>query len=245
MARSSLALAAIVGLLGLTGWSAAPSAPSAPIEAKKKTSKKKRRYVVAAMGDSLTDPKSHGGKYLEYLKKKCPKSRFDSYGKGGNMVNQMRRRFKRDVLGLPKKKGDTPKPKYTHLIVLGGINDICSDESANRTNDKIEADLLWMYRTAKTHDIAVIALTLPPWAGFTKYYNERRAASTHTINGWIRKQLEGPDVDSMLDIYPIMSCGEPEYLCEDYGWPDKVHWNAKGHRVVGKALFAHEFADCE
>src|SRR5689334_11700715 len=46
-------------------------------------------YVVAAMGDSLTDPKSNGGLYLKYLAARCPESRFDSYGKGGEMVNQM------------------------------------------------------------------------------------------------------------------------------------------------------------
>src|SRR5210317_450497 len=45
----------------------------------------KRRYVVAAMGDSLTDPRSFGGKYLKLLRKRCPKSRFDSYGVGGQI----------------------------------------------------------------------------------------------------------------------------------------------------------------
>lgn len=53
----------------------------------------KKRYSLAAIGDSLTDKKSQGGKYLEYLQEKCPKSRFDSWGKGGNMVSQMRKRF--------------------------------------------------------------------------------------------------------------------------------------------------------
>ncbi len=205
----------------------------------------KRRYTVAAMGDSLTDPASHGGKYLDWLSARCPKSRFDSYGIGGNMVNQMQRRFSRDVFGIPKKKGEAPKPKYTHLIVLGGINDICSDESANRTNDKIKRDLSKMYRAGQEHGVTVIALTMPPWGGFTRYYNERRGASTRTLNKWIRSQADTPDVDSVLDIYPLMSCGDAELLCEAYGWPDKVHWNEKGHEVVGKALHVHAFSDCE
>lgn len=219
------------------------SPPVSPLDAGKKA-EKKRRYVVAAMGDSLTDPRSHGGKYLNYLRERCTNSRFDSYGVGGQMVNQMRKRFARQVLGIPANEED-PKPKYTHVIILGGINDICSDESAKRTNDKIQADLSAMYRMAHEHGIRVIALTLPPWGGFKRYYNERRAASTHTINRFIREQALTVAVGSVLDIYPILSCGDPELLCDEYGWPDKVHWSAKGHEVVGKALYAHDFADCE
>ena len=59
----------------------------------------KKRYVVAAIGDSMTDFKVHGGRYLKSLREKCPDSVFDSYGKGGQMVNQMRKRFVRDVFG--------------------------------------------------------------------------------------------------------------------------------------------------
>ena len=136
------------------------------------------------MGDSLTDPRSHGGKYLDLLRKRCPASRFDSYGKGGNMVNQMRKRFARDVLGQPADP-KAPKPRYTHVILLGGINDICSDQTAHRTNDKIEADLEAMVNLAHGHGIAVVALTLPPWGGFKRYYNARRGASTLRINRWI------------------------------------------------------------
>src|SRR5205814_3487417 len=73
----------------------------------------RRTYAVAALGDSLTDFRSHGGGYLRYLKERCPESRFDSYGKGGDMVNQMRRRFDKDLLARPDLA-------YDHLIVFGG-----------------------------------------------------------------------------------------------------------------------------
>ncbi len=225
---------------------------------KKQPSKKDRasnnkgrvRYVVAAMGDSLTDPRSHGGRYLEYLRDKCPESRFDSYGVGGNMVNQMRRRFVRDVYGehtntgKPARRADK-RPHYTHVLVLGGINDICSDESANRTNRKITADLTKMYDMAHQHGAKVIAMTMPPWAGFTRYYNRRRANSTFEVNDWIRQQHSSGKVDGLVDVYPIMSCGKPEFLCERWGWRDKVHWNKAGHQVVGKALHQQIFADCK
>jgi len=204
----------------------------------------KRRYVVAAMGDSLTDAHSHGGKYLELLRERCPHSRFDNYGVGGEMVNQMRRRFARDVLGEPP-VADDPKPAYTHLIVLGGINDICSDESALRSNRKIEADLSEMYRAARGRGIHVVALTMPPWGGFKRYYNARRGGSTREVNDWIRRQEREHAVDAVLDIYPLLSCGHASMLCPRYAWPDQVHWNAEGHRIVGEALYQALFADCE
>jgi lysophospholipase L1-like esterase len=205
----------------------------------------RRVYVVAAMGDSLTDPKSHGGKYLEYLREKCPESRFDSYGKGGNMVNQMRARFARDIYGEMDDGEKEERPAYTHVVILGGINDICSDESADRTNDKIKDDLSAMYRMAAEHGSEVIAVTLPPWGGFKKYYNARRAASTREINRWIKKQHAEGQVAALFDVYPIMSCGNPEKLCKRYGWKDRVHWNVAGHQVAGKALHEQLFADCK
>jgi lysophospholipase L1-like esterase len=197
--------------------------------------------VVAAMGDSLTDQRSHGGKYLEHLAEKCPESRFDSYGVGGNMVNQMRKRFARDILGSGSAED---KPHYTHVLILGGINDICSDESAARTNDKIKADLSAMYKMAHNRGIEVIALTLPPWGGFTRYYNKRRARSTFDLNRWIKQQETEQRVEKVVDIFPVLSCGEPEELCEPYGWPDKVHWSKKGHGVVGKVLHERVFSNC-
>src|SRR5687768_13146034 len=83
-----------------------------------------RSYTVAAIGDSLTDPRSGGGKYLDHLRSRCPKSRFDAYGKGGDMVNQMRSRFAKDVFGEGAPPDAAPKPPYSHVIVFGGVNDL-------------------------------------------------------------------------------------------------------------------------
>lgn len=229
-------------------WSLWPSIPlalmvaSAPLDSsdQKAAPRKKQAYVVAAMGDSLTDPKSHGGLYLEYLRKKCPKSRFDSYGKGGQMVNQMRKRFSRDIFG---EDGDD-KPRYTHVMVLGGIGDILSNETAKRTVKQIEGDLGAMYAIAKKKGVAVIALTLPPWGG-AKAYNAARHEMSLAVSAWIRDRKKEGEADAVVDLYPLLSCGTDRELCGDYGWPDKLHWNAKGHDVAGKALFDAVFSDCE
>ncbi len=214
--------------------SAAESPPSAVPSA---APAKRRRYSVAALGDSLTDPHSHGGKYLDALRKSCPESYFESWGKGGDMVNMMRRRFQAYV-----NTGETQR--FTHLIVLGGINDICSDEKAKRTNDKIIADLTAIYAEAHRVGLAVIAMTLPPWGGFTAFYNPRRAASSFALSDWIREQAKTGAVDLLFETYPLLSCGEPEKMCDPYAVPDHVHWSAEGHRVIGEALAKTIFADC-
>jgi lysophospholipase L1-like esterase len=163
------------------------------------------------------------------------------------MVNQMRKRFMVEVLN---KDGlgatvDPVKPRYTHVLILGGINDITSDETALRTNDKIEVDLSAMYRMAREAGMKVIAVTLPPWGGFKSWYNPRRGESTRRLNAWIQARLESGEVDHVFDVYPLLSCGDPEKLCEGYGWPDQVHWSKEGHRVVGEALHEQLFSDCE
>jgi len=225
---------------------AAPSA-TAPADAKTDTQEEanteRQRYAVAAMGDSLTDPKSHGGKYLDVLRRKCPESRFDSYGVGGNMVNQMRKRLLAHVFGEGTGK-DERKPAYTHLLVLGGINDIISDETALRTNDKIKRDLSWMYAAAKKRGLEVIAVTLPPWGGLKGWHNPRRQSSTEDMNQWLRGAKDRGEVDAVFDVYPIMSCGRPSFLCDEYAWPDGAHWTKKGHEVMGEALFEAHFSDC-
>src|ERR1019366_5187418 len=136
----SLALAA-AGVLSLAGDAHADPPPStAPV-------------VVAAIGDSLSDPRVGGGKYLDVLRKRCPQSRFDSYGKGGEMVNQMRHRFDDDIFG-------PGKPAYTHVIVFGGVNDLYSDLTAGRTPALIERDLTAMYESAHKHGAKVVAVTV-------------------------------------------------------------------------------------
>ncbi len=228
----------VVAALALVAIAASPSRAE---PAKASPSAPKKTYVVAAMGDSLTDPKSQGGKYLELLQKRCPKSRFDSFGKGGNMVNQMRKRFERDVFAAGTGE---PRPSYTHVIVLGGIGDILSNETAKRSVHQIEADLLRMYEMSRAHGAKVIALTLPPWGG-AKAYDGARHSMTVEVNRFIVDQPTRQTVDFAVDIHPLLSCGDSKKLCDEYAWKDHLHWTPKGHEVVGEALYSAVFSDCE
>jgi lysophospholipase L1-like esterase len=199
----------------------------------------RQAYVVAAMGDSLTDARSGGGKFLAVLRKHCPNSRFDNYGKGGEMVNQMRRRFDADMFS-------PGKPAYTHIIVFGGVNDLYSDLTAGRTPAKIAADLTWMYREAHDHGARVVALTVAPWGGFTRFFNEGRSRATLVLNEWILAQEPVHMVDAAVDTYGLLSCGDPTHLCPAYMPPfaDGLHFGDQGHERLGEVLFAQVFANC-
>jgi lysophospholipase L1-like esterase len=212
----------------------APSAPPAPPG----DAGAGHRYVVAAVGDSLTDPRSHGGGYLEYLKKRCPSIEIDNFGKGATMVNQMRRSFAKQVEASPK--------HYTHLVVFGGVNDLYSDLTAFRTPAKIEADLSYMYAWGKAHGLQVVALTVAPWGGFTRYFNASRAETTHEVNAWIRQQPSEGKVDRVVDAYALLSCGDPDSLCDRFFQPfrDGIHFGPEGHQILGQALFQSAFSDC-
>ncbi|NRA33544.1 MAG: SGNH/GDSL hydrolase family protein [Polyangiaceae bacterium] len=195
------------------------------------------------MGDSLTDPKSHGGKYLDYLRQHCPESTFISFGKGADMVNQMRRRFQSQVLAPVPVAG---KSHYTDVIIFGGVNDLYSDLTAHRTVEKISADLSAMYQMSRDRGIRVVAITVSPWGGFKRYHNDRRQAATLRLSEFIFEQQRQQQVDFVVDTVPLLSCGDPEHLCPAMAKPfrDGLHFGPKGHEILGAALLKTAFQNC-
>lgn len=243
-------IAALTVSLALVLGAALPAASQAPASSASSSSSSippagGRVCVVAAVGDSLTDARSHGGKFLDVLRERFPASRFDNYGKGGEMVNQMRRRFARDVLGRTP-AGPIEKPKYTDVIIFGGVNDLYSDQTAGRTPAKIERDLTTMYDLARENGIRVVAMTVAPWGGFKRYYNASRGAATRTLNDWIRAQKDAGKASAVIDANRMLSCGDPERLCPRYVTPfrDGLHFGAEAHNRLGEALARDAFADC-
>lgn len=198
----------------------------------------RRSYAVAAIGDSLTDFRSHGGKFLLYLRERCPESRFDSYGKGGDMVNQMRRRMGKDLF-------DHPPVAYTHLIVFGGVNDLYSDLTAGRTVAKIAADLTTIYAAGHKHGMKVIAMTVAPWGDFKLFFTAARGETTRELNRWILAQ-RATGADFVVDTYPLLSCGDPEKLCDRFVEPfhDGLHFGPPAHQMLAEALYDTVFSDC-
>ncbi len=199
----------------------------------------RQRFLVAAIGDSLTDAAASGGGYLAYLRERCPESRFDNFGVGGEMVNQMRRRLERDVF-------TAGGPEYSHLIVFGGVNDLYSDLTAGRVPAKIERDLSWIFARARQGGVRLVALTVAPWGGFKRYFNPRRHAATLELNGWIKAQAAAGRVEHVVDAYALLSCGEGHLLCPSLAQPfkDGLHFGPLGHRRLGEALLEQVFSGC-
>jgi lysophospholipase L1-like esterase len=190
------------------------------------------------IGDSLTEARAGGGGYVRYLKARSPRSRFENFGKGGAMVNQMKRQ-------LEAMLADTGGP-FTHLVVFGGVNDLYSDETAGRTVAKIQADLGTLYAAGRARGLRVVGITVAPWGGFNKYYNERRARTTRELNAWILDGTTRGDIDVAVDAYALLSCGDPERLCPRYAMQksDGLHFGKLGHEALGAALYDAEFKSC-
>lgn len=154
------------------------------------------------------------------------------------MVNQMRRRLETQVLP----EGNA----YSHAIVFGGVNDLYSDKTANRTLARIEADLSHIYSALAQRGVHVIAVTVAPWGGFGKWFTPERAENTLALNTWILAQPAQGAVAQALDAYPLLSCGVSTHLCPALSAPHKdgLHFGKLGHQKLGEALYELAFRGC-
>ncbi len=204
----------------------------------------KRRYLVAAIGDSLTDTRVGGGKYLAELQKRCPESRFDAYGVGGQQTLHMRWRF--DSVLNQRHRMPSQRVAYTHVIVLGGVNDLSAGSFRRPRIARTQANLTAMYAQARKRGLEVVAVTLPPWGRLMGNY-DKRGAATRALNAWILSRVVAGQVDQAVDLHPLLSCGDPDELCPSHRrFPnDRVHWNRAGHKVVADALHRRVFANCK
>jgi lysophospholipase L1-like esterase len=195
---------------------------------------------LVVLGDSLTDPRSHGGGYLDVLRRRCPGIVIDNHAKGGFMMNQIRRRFTDKVLP------SAAQIHATHLVVFGGVNDLYSDLTAGRTVEKIQADFETLFDAADKLGWKVVVLTVAPWGGFHQYDNPKRRGATKRLNRWLLGQAEKGRIMA-LETGPLLTCGDPEVLCRDVeiSFRDGLHLGPEGHRRLGEALFEVSFSGCD
>jgi lysophospholipase L1-like esterase len=220
-------LAASVASAIPTAVASAPATPSA-----------RPMTSVLVLGDSLTDEKVGGGGFVKILRARCSKVTFENRAKGGFMVNQIRKRLETEV--LPEAK------TYSHAVVFGGVNDLYSDQTANRTLARIEADLTLIYGDLKARSIDVIAVTVTPWGDFKRWFTPERGQNTLTLNRWIQAQPAAGTIHAAVDAYPLLSCGDPERLCPALAAPHKdgLHFGKLGHEKLAQALLAGPFQNC-
>jgi len=154
------------------------------------------------------------------------------------MVNQMRHRFESEAAGR--------RGQFSHVVVFGGVNDLYSDETAGRTPQKVERDLQAIYNLAHRLGARVVAVTVSPWGGFTRWYSPKRAADMRTLNDWIRQQAASGVIEAVVDAEKLLTCGDPERLCPEFAKPfrDGLHFGPEGHRRLGQALWETAFRDC-
>lgn len=194
---------------------------------------------VLVLGDSLSDEKVGGGGFVKLLRQRCPSVVFDNRSKGGFMVNQIRKQLEKDI--LPEGRN------YSHAIVFGGVNDLYSDQTANRTLPRIEADLAGIYAALRERGAQVVAVTVTPWGGFKRWYTAERGRNTLSLNAWIVDQAAQGGIAGALDAYPLLSCGDAERLCPELAAPhrDGLHFGKLGHQKLGEALLSGPFQGCQ
>jgi len=194
---------------------------------------------VLVLGDSLSDEKVGGGGFVRILREQCVGVMFDNRAKGGFMVNQIKKRLQTEIL----REGS----RYSHAIVFGGVNDLYSDQTANRTLARIEADLTQIYGDLKARGTDVVAITVTPWGDFKRWFTPARSQNTQTLNSWILAQPAAATINAALDAYPLLSCGDPERLCPELAAPHKdgLHFGKLGHQKLAKALLEGPFSSCQ
>ena len=187
---------------------------------------------VLVIGDSLTDLRSNGGGYLKPWQMRCPQCRFTNIGHGGAMVNQMLFRLRRHLL--------ESKDRYSHWVVFGGVNDLYSNLTANRTVNKIERDLETIYELGHNRGSLVVAITVAPWGGFRRWYTVERGQNTKILNDWIVHEQKVGIIDFVVDSGTVLACGDLAQLCSNLMPPfrDGLHFGPEGHRRLGELLMS-------
>lgn len=207
----------------------------------------RKRPVVVAYGDSITDNTgctidavpmcrwsdvlarrlTSAGKPHVVVTQAISGNRILNAGTGPSALA----RFDRDVLALPG---------VTHLVILEGINDI---GGSGRVRDSVAApritadQLIEGYRQlvarAHAHGIKVYAMTILPYEGAGYYTPEGEAMRTR-INEWMRTSRT---FDAVIDMEKVVADpANPKRLDPKLQRGDNLHPEAHGETKMGEAI---------
>jgi lysophospholipase L1-like esterase len=188
---------------------------------------------IALLGDSITNDqgtKSWGNEF----KKLCGNLPVN-FAHSGKRTDWMLSRLKGEVDdSSPYTSGKILGQGYTHLIVLGGTNDITAGWDTITTISNLEQ----IYSIAKQNDISVIAGTITPYnvASYPEG-NEK----VKEINEWIKSQYQLGNIDGVIDFYSLLLGTEP---CMDPGYKsscDNVHPNSVGYQAMANKAITELF----
>jgi len=166
------------------------------------------------VGDSLT---ASGGSYARELAKLYPTV---IVAKSGQRTDWMLEHVRKMDLG-----------QFTHLIVLGGGNDI----NQGRLR-QAKANLFRIYGIAKSSRLRMIAITKSPWKGW-RSWTPRKHQHTLQLNDWIVRQLGGL-ADDVVDFNALVrDANDPAQLAPVFGRrTDHLHPNRAAHRALAKEV---------
>lgn len=182
--------------------------------------------IIIGLGDSLTYgyPYDTTGSYLVTLQTLLGSS-YATVNKGiiAEQTTTMVTRFQSDVINA--------MPEY--VIIWGGTNDLIHSTDTTVINS-VESNLQTMYTSAKSVGIRVIALTIPPFKGYTAW-TETKGSCLTTINSWI---ATAQNVDYVIDTYALLNDpANSGTLLAIYDSGDHVHLNSAGYTAIGTAIY--------
>lgn len=160
---------------------------------------------VVCLGDSITwgFPFGPNHSWVKMLSESIPAT-FINEGINGDTTGNMLRRFDKSVL----------RHRPTHVVIMGGINDVMLRESL----DRIQYNMLQILDRAEAHDLQVI-LGIPTAVDYPEA--ERRLEK---LRQWLRREAEArqiPLIDfSQAFFYPDGSV-RTDLLLPDGGHPTK------------------------
>jgi lysophospholipase L1-like esterase len=212
------------------------------------TSARRKRDLVVAFGDSITDGfASTAGanhRYPDLLADRLRAAGRDTavvnQGIGGNLVvndsawygEKSTNRFRRDVL---------EQAGVRTVIILEGVNDIGFSESDTPTYkpapDVSVAELIAGYRQlirdAHSRGVRVVGATLLPLAG-SDHYSAKAAAKQDALNHWIRHSGE---FDAVADFDRVLADPkDPERIDPRYDSGDHLHPNDAGYQLMADTI---------
>ena len=177
---------------------------------------------IALLGDSITV--GWGPKFIQ----SCGNQPLN-FASGGKWTEWMLNKLQSDIIG----KG------YTHLVILGGTNDIWNQKNGKdyTPTETITSNLAQIYALAKQNNIKVIAGTIPP---FTNKGGPQKNEQVKEINNWIKSQL-GTNVDQVVDFYGLLIGQEPCIKTEYAKNCNDVHPNDVGYKVMADKVVNEVF----
>jgi len=131
-------------------------------------------------------------------------------------------RFERDVLSVPE---------ATHVVILGGVNDIAAGSPADQIVDALFA----LARRAADHGIQPMLGTITPFmsTAFDALRTDTNEKTRHAVNLAVRSQPYWPAVDFAAHIYET---GDPTRLATVFDSGDGLHPNDAGALALAEAI---------